>query len=420
MTITAKDKIFLMLIRRALFDSNEQLSSIRIKNEDIDWKSVSDEALVHAMSLIAIDGTVGLEKISIPTAVLDEWQGRSIQFIIKNEALMSVQSELVEILEEENIHGAVIKGASAAFCYKNPESRILGDIDFLVREEDYDKTIEILEKKGFVKEENESNPCHTEMHYEGCLIEIHRYINGLPEGELGDYIKQIFEVSLEKDRCFETIGEYTFPVTNDLCQALTLLIHTQGHIRKGGLGLRHLCDWAAFVDKKLTDGLKAELIPILERVGLLKFFNILTETCEKFLFSDRFCLHEKIQDSSDLCDMLMLDFIFCGNFGRKEPETLRGSAIFTRTTVVNTKSGSFSKVRVFSNFIWFIRCSWPVCQKKKILLPVGFVYVPIRYLWRVITGKRKFVSAKFISQTAKRKSLYEHLELFEHTDKDKI
>lgn len=416
MTLTVKDKVFLMLIRRALFDKNEQLSSLGIKAEDVDWKSVSDEALIHAMSMVAIDGTVDLDGVEIPTNVLDDWQGRSIQFILKNEALMSAQDKLIEILESENIHGAVIKGASSAFCYKTPESRTLGDVDFLVLEKDYSRAIETLEKNGFTKAEDEGNPCHTELFYNGCLIEIHRYINGLPDGELGEYIKGIFARSLSEERHYQTVGGYTFPVTNDLCQALTLLLHTQGHIQKGGLGLRHLCDWATFVDKKLTDELKEELLPVLEHIGLVKFYNVLTEICEKFLFSEEFALDQSLESSDALCDMLMLDFIFCGNFGRKEPEALRGSAVFTRKTVVETKKGSVSKVKIFRNLSWFLKCSWAPCQKHPILLPIGFVYVPIRYLWRVIRGKRKLVGVKFISQTAKRNSLYEQLELFEHKE----
>ena len=411
MNITTKEKVFLMLVRRAMFSSSETPENIGIRCEDIDWKEVLSESVHHAMATVALEGTEGLD-CEIPDDVLTEWQSRAMRYVIKNETLMSVQDELIEILKKEGISGAVIKGSAAAFCYSRPDLRVMGDIDFLVKEEDFERAAAILEANGFVRDDHETNPCHVGFIYGGCDIELHRYVNGVPDGELGDYIKSLFALSFDKGEIIETIDSYSFPVTDDLTQALTLLIHTQGHIRKGGLGIRHLCDWAAFVDKKLTDDLKTELEAILVKIGMLKFFNVLNEICEKYLFSDTFALYESVEKSDDICDMLMLDFVFCGNFGRKAPESLRGSEIFTRITVVKTKKGDIAKVRLFKNYIWFLRCAWAPCEKRAILLPFAFFFVPIRYLWRVITGKRKMLSAGFISKTAKRKSLYDQLELF--------
>ena len=62
--------------------------------------------------------------------------------------------------------------------------------------------------------------------------------------------------------------------------------------------------------------------------------------------------------------------------------------------------------------IYFIKVAWPITQKHAILIPVGFVYIPARYLVRVLMGKRKMVSAKFVSTTTKRNDLYERLDLF--------
>lgn len=419
MTITAKDKAFLLLIKRALFNSDDQLSSIGLENGDVDWRGVFGESVAHAMTLVALNGTVGLEGALIPDDVLNEWQGVSIQFVLKNELLMQVQNELISILRDQGIRGAVIKGASAAFCYNDPESRTLGDVDFLVREEDFDRAVAILESNGFVKEKGERNHCHTELAYKGCSVEIHRYINGLPDGELGEYIKDIFKASFEKEEHFESVGGYTFPVTDELCQALTLITHTQGHVLRGGLGLRHLCDWAAFVDKKLTDELRESLDPILKKVGLYKFYRVLTKTCQKFLLDKEFLLDESISESTRLRDMLMLDFMFCGNFGRKDPASLHGSSVFTKPTVIEGADGSSTtKVKVGKNMLDVIKHSWPITQKHRILIPVGFIYVPIRYVFRVLCGKRKLISPKFISTTSRRNHLYRQLDIFKKEEGD--
>ena len=99
MSITTKEKIFLMLVRRAMFSSNDQPTSVGIPCSEIDWRGVLDETAAHAMTLTALEGTDGLE-CEVPEDILAQWQGRSVQYIIKNETLMSVQDEMLEILRE--------------------------------------------------------------------------------------------------------------------------------------------------------------------------------------------------------------------------------------------------------------------------------------------------------------------------------
>lgn len=418
MIIADKDKIFLMLIRRSLFGSKEQLEDLSLSCKEINWKAVEEEAAVHTMSIAALEGTVGLKNADIPDNVLSDWQGRSIKQIIKNEKLMSVQNELINLLKGEQICGAVIKGSSAAVCYNKPEFRVLGDIDYIIKESDFEKASGLLKRHGYEAEKSVANKCHTEFFYKGCVIEIHRYINGLPEGKKGEYIKSFFDIALDaEDMHNETVGNYSFPDLNDICKGLTLLLHTQNHLLKGGLGLRHLCDWAAFVNKKITNEFVASFAPILEKTGLLKFYNVLTDVCKKFLLSEKFALNNEIENSDNLCDMLMIDFITNGNFGRKNPEILHGSNIFTATTVVETKNGTVSKVKLWKNIMDFIRTSVPITQKYPIFIPLALIYAPIRYIFRVITGKRKMINKKFISTTAKRKDLYESLDIFKTNEK---
>ncbi len=418
MIVTDTDKIFLMLIRRSLYGGREQLSDLRLSENPVDWAKVEEEAAVHAMSIAALEGTVGLENAGIPDDVLTGWQGKSVRFMMKNELLMKVQNKVISILAENGIKGAVIKGSSASVLYSNPELRVLGDIDYIVKEDDYERAIELLAQNGFQKETTSTNICHTEMFYKGCIIEIHRFINGLPAGKNGEYIRSVFDESLANNEiCYESMSGYTFPVMNDVCIALTLLLHTQNHMTRVGLGLRHLCDWASFVQKKITPEFTEQITPILEKVGLLKFYNVLTETSRKFLLSENFALDASVSSSDKLCDMLVLDFISNGNFGRKTPETLHFRSIFTKTTVVQTKNGTKAKVKWGKNIKETLNGAMPVTKKHPILLPVGFVYVPIRYIFRVIKGERKMINAKFVSQTSTRRELYGSLDIFTSDEK---
>lgn len=57
---------------------------------------------------------------------------------------------LAELFNKHNIKFIVFKGQTNAINYPHPPSRIPGDIDFYVPQEDLDKAISILKKNGML------------------------------------------------------------------------------------------------------------------------------------------------------------------------------------------------------------------------------------------------------------------------------
>ena len=53
----------------------------------------------------------------------------------------------------------ILKGCASAFYYPDPSKRLMGDVDFLVKESDLEQAGEILRQEGFVPWE-EDHICH--------------------------------------------------------------------------------------------------------------------------------------------------------------------------------------------------------------------------------------------------------------------
>lgn len=57
---------------------------------------------------------------------------------------------------------------------------------------------------------------------------------------------------------------------------------------------------------------------------------------------------------------------------------------------------------------------FPLCQKNKLLFPIGFMLVCSKYVVLIVQGKRKKLKiGEMISGASKRKKIYQQLKIFE-------
>ena len=91
------------------------------------------------------------------------------------------QQKLIRLLKDHQIPFVILKGTAAAYYYPNPDYRAMGDIDFMVREEDFLPTITLLEQNGYIhSHDHEDNDRHESFEKDG----IHFFWNA---GESVDY-----------------------------------------------------------------------------------------------------------------------------------------------------------------------------------------------------------------------------------------
>lgn len=370
---------------------------------DIDFKKLFEISDKNSVNMIVFDRIKALRSL-IDNDLYMKWLYFASRKLTIREEVLSVQKKLTDILEVGGIDYFVFKGFCAAEYYNRSELRETGDIDFYVDFNDFDKADKLLKENGF-KLFNSSDDKHWSYEYGKVVLEMHYGFWEVPNNCCGEFAVDYLKKTL-KNRSIYKIDGYSFYGPNCVSHALILILHIVNHIQRGGIGLRHLYDYASFFVSDSFRENKDEILSVLNKSGLLEVIKIISKIC-----NDYFC--EKSYDfycevNSDLSDKLLSDIIKSGNFGGLSEDSYYGSGIFT---INRDENGSF-----FKSLFSFCKVAWKPCEKNKFLLIIAPLYIGIRYFFRALAGKRpKINPLKFTKNGFERAELYESLKLFKES-----
>ena len=162
----------LSLIRTALWNENPDIG---LFNKDTDWEHIAMLANKQTVLGIVADGIKGIPNELKPN---NEFLSKLKKFRIKNimnhELLNNVIEDINGKLRREGIHCVLLKGQGLARNYPIPESRMCGDIDLYVGNENYKKVRSLLKQWGMLDGIWAESYQHLHFKYRGVAIEIHR------------------------------------------------------------------------------------------------------------------------------------------------------------------------------------------------------------------------------------------------------
>lgn len=354
----------LKIIREAISGQVEEFPP------DTDWGVLEKELNNQALLPMAYNV---LNRGCIPEGGLrDIWIGFIIQHISAWYRILEVQDSLVRAMAESGYQFVIMKGFANAAMYPKPEIRTTGDVDFLVRIEEFDEIYQMLQTKGFVPTgEGDSGKHHMNLKKDGVLFEMHKRPAGTMRKYSPDNQKVIdyFQEGLDHTDTVDLYG-YKFPVFDPVRNGLMLLMHTAGHMQ-GGIGIRHLLDWGMYADKYLTDAFwNDEFRQTAEKVHVDDLALTMTGICQRKL---GLCRDSNWCRKADevTCDELLAYMMFQGNFGRKAGEADAGAKFFTESM---NSGGLFRRLDRSASY------SMPIIKKYPILRPVGWIYQMGRYI----------------------------------------
>src|SRR5699024_6294265 len=103
------------------------------------------------------------------------------------------------LMTENGISYCVLKGAASAEYYPSVLMRQMGDVDFLVAKEDFDRVAKILREDGFSS--SGENHVHHVVFQKGHMdFEMHFDPPGLPIGPMEKTVRQYFSDILDKSQ----------------------------------------------------------------------------------------------------------------------------------------------------------------------------------------------------------------------------
>ena len=294
---------------------------------------------------------------------------QTLQIVSRNMKIAWEQKKLVNCLSEAGIPNVVLKGLAAAMYYPDPMRRSLGDIDIIVRPEEFPKAFTTMLEHGCTTEDSlEGSKRHAHFQKAGITIELHRNFAALNTRAAEELLDGwIFEAISQA--VTGIVGEWSFPVLPEPLNGLTLLAHISQHL-EGGLGLRQLIDWVLYVSRELPDEKWPAFQGMTDLLGLTQLAKTSARLGQIYLGlpeqHHRWCMDA----DASVCEALLAYAFECGNFGKKAGMS---------NTVTMVLSHSDGLRGAFRNLQDCGERNWKAYQKHRWLKPFCWLYQIIRY-----------------------------------------
>ena len=371
----------------------------------------------------------------------DEALAQSVYSLIGTEAdVFYIISKNVQIsYEQEQLHQVlksipyvVLKGLAAAIYYPDPLRRTLGDIDIIVRPEDFSRAYNVLVNAGYKTDDPvDGSDRHVHFTINGVVIELHRRYAVLNDPRQEALLDSWIYKSIGH-ACEGTIEDQTFPVLPEIINGLTLLAHINQHL-EDGLGIRHILDWVMYVQKCLPDNNWREFKTYSDQVGLSLLAVVTARIGQMYLRAYpeyQWCKGHLLDcgrdDRSDDCsgkrelgseaaDKLaeeLLNYTFdCGNFGSKLGQNNTVTMIMSHGKGVG---GFFRNLQKRGEGNWEILSAHPEFR------PFAWIYQAGRYVKKGMEAGVKMDDVmRNMDESKKRNQLMEQLGVKQQAVRDR-
>lgn len=342
------------------------------------------------------------------------------------------QGKILALFEKRGIPVVVLKGCAAAINYPTPELRAMGDVDLIVRREDFADAFVLLMKNGceFKGKIYPGKASDSDEREKRKRQAIDPSLDDLDEVRQVKFLKGGIEIELHRTFGLENnqarldammshiysgmehieTAEYQesrFPMLPPLENGLVLLEHAAQHILNSGVGFRQVIDWMMYVHKHLTDEFwESRFKAAADDIGLGRLAVSMTYMCQKHLGLDGALgwpaasaerdygiSGEKLSELSDELLEFVLDN---GNFGRKKKND-RGAAERLISKKKSKKDSNFFS-RLSESGLQHGR----VLREHRFLSHFAWIYGGFRYIGIMIReGYGPFKLYKNVKQVSK-------------------
>lgn len=398
--------LLLDIVRYRLFNGEKP----NIKNRDL--VKLLDEALGQTVYTMAFPVVEDELKKTAPER-FNELSEKYLAKLIVNTGNYHDHGELDRVMRENDIPYVIIKGIASAYYYPDSSLRDMGDVDLLVSGDDFKRAEEAAETLGYKYNHGGSGDFHVAYERKGLsILEIHRSVNGIPENAVGARINEEIKSAVKNAREIN-FASVRCMITDEFCHGLVMLLHTASHMTREGIGLRHLLDWAVFVNSFSGEDFRKLFETKLRDFGLWKFCCVLTKVCEEYLGIDEKKFADDEEISRGLTEAVLNDILGGGNFGFKDKNRYREIKYIS-----DRNDNSVSERGMASQLLSSLNAKVKdnkLVKKSKAFYPLGLILESGKYLGLIITGKRKSSgTSDMLKEASERKRIYKELELFKN------
>lgn len=242
------EEVFFSVLRTALWGH-----PLDIPEGFKDWGKVMKLAKTQALTGLVGDVMLTTPRIlnSLPEQAVAVLQEIPLNNMAMHTTLNNTLILVVTTLREHGIEPVLLKGQGIASYYPVPQLRQCGDIDLYVGEENYEKAYDVL--LPLVSEIDQREAIWTEIKHFHCkigsvLLEVHRFSDVNFSSRLNKIYQKYSAEGLNNNLVpVDFCGTQVLTPSDDF-NLYYIFNHLWHHFMASGIGLRHLCDLAVFLN----------------------------------------------------------------------------------------------------------------------------------------------------------------------------
>ena len=296
----------------------------------------------------------GIQKLKGDLEEIVKFQDCTLRLFYYDFKQLECLNQIEEAFSSNCIDYMLLKGASIKKLYPSSELRLMGDIDILIKEEQYEQIRKALSNIDFF----EGNETDHEMIWrsrDGVLVELHkRLIPSYNDDYYSYYCNSWEKPLLQKGNCYAMSAEDEY---------IYIFTHLTKHYRDGGIGLKHMIDVWYFALKHPS--LDMEYINHeFDKLSLKRFHENILKTLAVWF-------HGK--DCTDLTDYITERIIESGAYGIKEKWDIANAA---RERAKTTSVASAKRKNILSLIFMpysSMQKKYPFLIKVPFLLPLMWI-----------------------------------------------
>lgn len=305
---------------------------------------------VHNITPLCFYGAArcGVDKKSPPMLDLrTSWY----RYVLNNARQDAIAEEISKVFEDNQIAYMPLKGILLKNLYPNPEMRVMGDLDILIRLDQYKTISELFEKLNykFIKETDHELiwDCN------GVQVELHKRLMPSYNKDYDVYFGNGWKLAKHNEGM-------RFSMTDE-DQFIYLFTHYAKHYRDGGIGIKQTVDLYLY-QQKHPDLDKKFIRKELDKLYIREFYDNICLTLRSWFENG---------PESDVT-RLITDTVFqSGVFGEHENQVLSSGVRVIMTTNENARRNKWRKA-IFLPYASMCK-RYPVLKWLPVALPILWV-----------------------------------------------
>lgn len=322
---------------------------------DFDLEEAYPKLKRHHMAATVFEGAV-LCGISQDLPIMQHLLQSSCKALLVSERQLRLTDRISAAFDENRIDYMLLKGCKMKRLYPKPELRLMGDVDILVRMDQYERIRPVMMSLGLT----EGNMTDHELPWRSgnLLVELHSRLIPSYNKDFYAYFGDGWKLAVKGE------GTRYSMIPED--EMVYLFTHFAKHYRDGGIGCRYVLDlWVFLRENPHLDEQKVKTE--LEKLQLREFYENIRALIAVW-FEDA-PTNEKMD--------FITDFIFdSGSWGSADSKVISIGVRDRAHKKGSLRAKAVYLLRHLFPGVRMLRGKYPVLQKAPWMLPLVWIYRP--------------------------------------------